>query len=299
MTVLERRNVASAPEFIGFFEHLGDFIAGTTHAPTGATTGVVICPSLFTEALRNYRREVVLARCLGTKGIAAQRFHYRGTGNSSDGDLANMTMAALGADARFARQLLVERTGISSCAFLGTRFGALVAASMARQHPEAPLVLIEPVIEGRRFFKEGLRAKVMSGFKSLSGATTVPALVEELERTGVVDILGDELAWSLYQSGQSASLAAELGTDARPILLVQLGSDEGLRPDYDKLVSSWRSQGCAVEVAMIGERSAWWFLDERDPVGQGALRSQGLDDADELATAVTTWLSETLEGARR
>lgn len=297
MTVVERPAVASAPEFTGFFEHLGGYIAGTTHAPVGATAGVVICGSLFTEALRNYRREVVLARCLGAKGIAAQRFHYRGTGNSSDGDPAKMTLATLVADARFARQVLVQRTGIGACAFLGTRFGALVAASMAREYPQAPLVLIEPVVEGRRFLKEGLRAKVMSGFKSISGATTVPALVSELERAGVVDILGDELSWSLYQSAQTTSLAAELGPEPRPILLVQLGSDEGLQPDYEKLVSSWRAGGCAVEVALVGERSAWWFLDERDPVGQGALRSQGLDDADELASVVLAWLDGALDGA--
>lgn len=287
---LEREPRPGQHERTGFFVHDDAVIAAVTHAPPAATAGVVICPSLFTEALRNYRREVVLARSLASRGIAAQRFHYRGTGNSSECD-DGMTFDGLCADARFAKELLDQATGVTRGAYLGTRFGGLVAASLAATDPGAPLVLIEPVLDPARFFKEGLRAKIMSGFRGNGAAGTVGALMEQLEANGVVDLLGDELEWTLCESSREHTLTAELGNAPGPILIVQLGADEPVRPDYERLSTAWEANGCEVEVARVGDRSAWWFMDERDPVGVGALRSQGLGAVDDLTARIVEWLT--------
>lgn len=294
--VVDREPTPGQHERTGFFESPTGVLAAVTHAPVGATAGLLICPSLFTEALRNYRREVVLARWVAATGIAAQRFHYRGTGNSSDPD-GGMTFAGLRADAEFANRLLELHTGVERVAYLGTRFGGLVAASLACATPGAPVVLIEPVLEAARFFKEGMRAKIMSGFRGSGSAGTVAALMAELESDGVVDLLGDELEWSLYESARDTTLIAEMGPDPRPILIVQLGADEPVRPDYQRLQATWVDQGFEVEVAQVGDRSAWWFMDERDPVGVGALRSQGLA-GDDLTLGIVEWITATLGGQR-
>ncbi len=285
----EREPTPGQHERTGFFERDDAVLAAVTHAPEGAGSGVLICPSLFTEALRNYRREVILARSLASRGIAAQRFHYRGTGNSSECD--DMTFEGLCADARFAKDLLDQTTSVARFAYLGTRFGGLVAASLAATSPGAPLVLIEPVLEAARFFKEGLRAKIMSGFRGAGSAGTVAGLMQELEAKGVVDLLGDELEWTLCDSTRETTLVSALGSDPRPILIIQLGADEPVRPDYERLSTTWRDQGCDVEVARVGDRSAWWFMDERDPVGVGALRSQGLEAVDDLTAGIVKWLT--------
>ncbi len=61
----------------------GSRILGLTSLPAGsARAGVVICSPVFKEARTNYRREVLLSLALARAGIAAQRFQYRGTGNS-------------------------------------------------------------------------------------------------------------------------------------------------------------------------------------------------------------------------
>ena len=49
--------------------------------------GVVACPSIYQDLFAGYRDEVLLARSLAARGIAVQRFHYRGAGHS-DGDVA-------------------------------------------------------------------------------------------------------------------------------------------------------------------------------------------------------------------
>ena len=70
-------------EFFGETESL----FGCRHMPasTDASAGVVICSPLFTDATVNSHREMRVGRWLARAGIVAQRFHYRGTGES-DGD---------------------------------------------------------------------------------------------------------------------------------------------------------------------------------------------------------------------
>src|SRR5579864_3975497 len=68
---------------VGFVGAAGQRLFATLHLPAGTpSSGVVICSPLFVEAERNYRREVLLGRCLAEHGVACVRFHYRGTGNS-------------------------------------------------------------------------------------------------------------------------------------------------------------------------------------------------------------------------
>ena len=52
-----------------------------------------------------------------------------------------------------------------------------------------------------------------------------------------------------------------------------------------------------MEIARVGDRSAWWFMDERDPVGVGALRSQGMGAVDDLTARIVGWLTAHLGSA--
>ncbi|MDP8959415.1 MAG: alpha/beta hydrolase, partial [Actinomycetota bacterium] len=117
----------------------GQRLFGFLHLPEGRPrAGIVVCSPLHAEFLRNYRREVLVARALAARGFAVQRFHYRGTG-SSDGQASEATYETMRQDALLAAGHVLERSGATRLGFLGTRWGALVAAAGAAGFPGAPL----------------------------------------------------------------------------------------------------------------------------------------------------------------
>ena len=87
--------------------------------PRGLT---LICPPLADDLVRNYRREVVLARRLARQGVASQRFQYRSTGNSL-GDAQEMGWAQLVDDAANVRHLGAAARAVGSAWHCALRAG--------------------------------------------------------------------------------------------------------------------------------------------------------------------------------
>jgi pimeloyl-ACP methyl ester carboxylesterase len=251
----------------GFSEEAGFFgpgpqrLFGVLHRPSGpALGGIVICPSIFAEFFTGYRMDVVLARALASRGLAVQRFHYRGEGHS-DGGADEMTYATMREDALAAAQLLLDRAGIGRLAFLGTRFGGLLAASAASEHSGCPLVLCEPTLEARRFFREAWRAALIRDVKEGSARRASPErLGDALEREGTVDVLGFGISRPLFESVDGRTLIGELGEGARRVLLVQLARGSSLRRDFETAAAALRGLGCDVDVELVAEEVAGWFL---------------------------------------
>src|SRR5262249_37166411 len=125
---------------------------GVMHLPAGTpAAAVVIASPLHEEMVKNYRPEVLLARALAARGIAAQRFHYRGFGHS-DGDPADTTFDSMLDDLAAAASHLSARTGLERVMYVGTRLGGLVA-SFANTNRD-PIVLWEPVANSERYFRD-------------------------------------------------------------------------------------------------------------------------------------------------
>jgi alpha/beta superfamily hydrolase len=258
----ERRGPRGTRDLVGTFGPGPDRLAGATYVPAAtAAGGLVIVPSICNDFLRSYRREVVLARQLANRGVAVQRFHYRGTGNSY-GDELELTYCRMREDAAVARSRLAEVVGPGPVAFLGTRFGALVAAAAAREVPGAPLVLLDPAPSAERFFREAWRAPMARDLREGEDPTTKDILLSRLESQGWVDILGHTVGRDLHESSLGHVLLEEIGPEPRPILVVQLGGLGGLRPDNERLVTDLRDQGFPVDVEIAGEEQTWWFFEE-------------------------------------
>ncbi len=152
-------------EEASFFRSGSHRLFGVLHRPTApAAGGLVVCPSIHAEFIAGYRIEVSLARALASRGIAVQRFHYYGTGHSG-GEADETSFATMRADALAAAERLSKHAEVGGPAFLGTRFGALVAASAASEHPESSLLLVEPTLEARRFFRDAWRAVLIRDVK--------------------------------------------------------------------------------------------------------------------------------------
>lgn len=278
-------------EIEDFFGPDGDAIAACTHLPKGeAEIGLVICPSLFNEFIKNYRRDVLLARGLAAHGVAVQRFHWRGTGHS-DGDHTTITFDTMREDVACAATQLRAMSGVTKLAYLGTRFGALPAANVAVADG-APLAVFEPVLDAGGFFREGFRAKMMANLKTKDPQQlTREQLLEELTVTGSLDVLGDPVGRALYESTAGRSLAGELGDQPRPMLLVQLGADLELRSEFSRAVTALEALGFDVRVEKVGSREVWWFFDEREFMGENNNRPLGMGTFEELAPMVADWLA--------
>jgi alpha/beta superfamily hydrolase len=266
-------------ETVEFFGAENDRIAGTTYAPVERKPvgGMVVCPSICNDFLRNYRREVMLARRLGAQQVAVQRFHYRGTGNS-DGEEMALTYPAMQADVARAVGRLDEAVGAGPRAFLGSRFGALLAASAASAVPGAPLILIDPVVAADRFFREAWRASLAGALREGRRPPGREAMLAEFDQHGSVDILGHTVGHALYASASGRTLMGELGDTIRPVLLMQLGG-QSLRPDNERLVADLTDLGFSIDVEIADYVQSWWFFDEEEP------------PPSELVPAVAAWVA--------
>ena len=255
------------------------------HEPDGAITGaVLICPSVLADFVSNYQREVHLARELAAAGVATLRYHPTGMGDS-DGDPARVTLDTLSADAVWATDALRTMVGNVPIGFLGVRWGALAAVAAARAiaPPPVPMVLIEPVADFRRFFREAWRSRAMSALAASDDpAAKKQKLVDVLSSQGFADIVGNVLHRPLYDSAENVDALGEFDGVIGETLVVQFRGKE-LRPELRAVVERLRAGGGAVDTATADVEESWWFRSGPRII---------LDP--ELNEIVTTWVVEHL-----
>ncbi len=268
-----------------------------THLPPQpAHSGLIVVSPLMAEFLKNYRREVLLARHLAAQGVLVRRFEYRGVGNSG-GDPATVTFPDLVDDAD---QAAHHQPRPSRWAVLGTRFGAMVAAGLAARLPGAPLVLWDPTVDDQSYFRVLERARALQqraeALSEQQGGEPAPTLVPlatAIEQAGWADVMGSSLFRPLYETTRPRSLLDELGADPRPVLILQISTLDQVRPDLASLHNRLRERGSGCELSVVaGEVENWWFR-------QGVRGFQTEEDRTltaSLLQATTTWLRLHLEG---
>lgn len=224
---------------------------------------VLICPALHAEFTRSYRRDVLLARRLARDGFAVERFHYRGTGNS-DGDSDGITVSTMRRDAAACLRHLEAWSGIDAPIVMGTRWGALIAASAASNHPSARLVLWEPLLDASRFFRDAFRTRLVNDRKSgVEQPETGKQLEGRLVAGEAVDLIGHSIHPALYESSVGLTLEGEVGSTPRSMLIVQIATLMSIRPDLARQVEGWRAAGFQVDIEAVEGAETWWLVDER------------------------------------
>jgi alpha-beta hydrolase superfamily lysophospholipase len=144
---------------------------GWLHRPGAARTsdlGMVICKPFGYEAICGHRTMRTLADSAAGLGVPVLRFDYRGTGDSADGDASADQIEVWLRDVAAAISTLRRCAGVSRVCLLGFRLGALLAALAAagRAGVDA-LILVAPVIEGRRYVRE-LRTTALAAAANVS-----------------------------------------------------------------------------------------------------------------------------------
>lgn len=268
-------------EVVEFFGPGPDRLLGLRYTPTHIEprAGVVICEPLLSQFIAHYRYGTLMARRLAAAGLVVQRFHYRSTGNS-DGDIRDLTLDTMNEDASMAADVLKERSGVGDVAFLGVQIGSYPAARASR--PGSPVVLDSPPRSGSDYLKNAFRSHAVVMMQS--GVETKPreALLSQLERDGVVTLLGARLSDSLYRSLQNRSILDEMGDQIRPVLLIG-GSQSGeLKPVVEKLRQDMLAAGFDVDAVARRKEDPFWYVDHAAP--------EDHKESAELAEEIGRWL---------
>ncbi len=139
---------------------------GWLHRPrikAGADVGLIICQPFGYEAICSHRGARALAEAAAALGVPALRFDYLGTGDSAEIDPQADQIDVWSRDVLTAIEELQRRSGVARICLLGFRLGALLAAQVANQSAAVRgLVLIAPVVSGRRYLRE-LRTTRLAG----------------------------------------------------------------------------------------------------------------------------------------
>lgn len=139
---------------------------GWLHAPAEAHRfgdfGVVLCNPFGYESVCVHRTYRHIAERAAASGIAALRFDYHGTGDSSGDDYEDDRLRMWVSSVHAAVDELKSRTGVRRICLVGLRLGATLAALAAAGRDDINgLVAIAPVVKGRAFLRE-LRALALS-----------------------------------------------------------------------------------------------------------------------------------------
>jgi pimeloyl-ACP methyl ester carboxylesterase len=248
----DRRNADGFSETVGFDD--SGLLRFTVTPDTASKATLVMASSLFAEFQRNYRRETLLARAAAGAGFASIRFHYRGVGNS---------LSSIAPDLDTITEDLnrVAASVDGPVILVGTRLGALAVARV-RRTLDVPAVVWEPVIDGGRWVEEVLRAalarEVAQG-SDVSADTIRRRWADE----GVAFVLGETVPAGIVNQVGATGLAAEMGGNS-PVLAVQMGRNDRIRPDVEKLRAELETNGVPTRVLAIVGRQTWWVNEGGD-----------------------------------
>lgn len=209
---------------------------GWYHAPEAPRgDGVVLCNPLGLEMTRAHRGYRALAERLAAAGIAALRFDWHGTGDSSGEERDPDRVATWVGDLHLAIDELRRRSGAGEVALVGLRAGAALAAHVAAERGDiAALALWMPSTSGAAWVAE--TAKLHQLYLRI------------VQQDGAPEPGGEELLGSFASSATIADLARIdlYALDRRPAPRLLLVDDGGLR-DAERLRERLGSLGGAVE----------------------------------------------------
>jgi pimeloyl-ACP methyl ester carboxylesterase len=261
--VLSNNHPHAGRESAAFLGPPGRQILCYSYEPTTELRGsVVICPPLFSDFSQYYRLEVRLARELVANGFSVRRFHYLGTGHSDA--LADPTLESMVQDGGL---VVTDASAPPIVAFVGTRWGALVAARLSIRQPDSTrLILWEPVLDPRQFFVEAFRARMIRGLKAGMPSLTPDAAFDRLQATGLFDVLGWPVNRRLVEDSIHTNLRELLlfGHIPRSLLLFQVASSNSLRTEYTELAQALSEGGWDVNTHVAVSRQPWWFANDQD-----------------------------------
>lgn len=222
-TTKERLSQSSArleePLYFASGEHR---LFGWLHRPDqqGAAIGLVICNPFGYEAICSHRSVRTFAEAAAASGVPTLRFDYVGTGNSDDLDPSAEQISIWTQDVLAAVRELQRASGVERVCLLGFRLGALLASLAAAQcEAVTSLILVAPVISGRRYLRE-LRTVHLAASQNAVVAPTPSALTEESSTEESFEVSGFALSPATIRTLTAVDMTSISVAPAQRILIL-------------------------------------------------------------------------------
>ena len=210
---------AGAPSEPLYFPSGNHQLFAWLHRPAdarGPDMGLVICKPFGYEATCAHRSMRVFAATAAALGIPVLRFDYLGTGDSADGDPGSEQIGTWLEDVAAAVSELRRRTGVKRVCLLGLRLGALLATAAAQRAALADaLILIAPVLDGRRYLRE-LRTMALAG----AGAANASVGDKQAARAGSLEVSGYVLSAATIARLSQTAVSSGAAAPARDMLII-------------------------------------------------------------------------------
>jgi pimeloyl-ACP methyl ester carboxylesterase len=237
------------------FDSGGERCFGLLHLPTAGPqdTGYAVCHSYGDEFQNLRRTERAVARALASRGFPVLRFDRRGFGDS-DGSLAEATLERQLGDVRAALSHLARATGVTHLGLAGARFGGLVAGLVAREGDTDRLILMNPAVRGGQYLNQLIK---QTRITQLSTAGAPPRslrdLMDELDATGMVNVIAHPLHRHLYGAVQHVDLSADMGGFHGEALVTHSTKGSGVPEPLEALRRAIEASGGTCRVELVEE----------------------------------------------
>ena len=202
------------------------------HPDRVANFAVVVCKPFGYEAICAHRSVRAFADAAASVGAPTLRFDYAGTGDSSEIDPQANQLEIWIQDVLAAVSEVRRLAGVQRVYLLGFRLGALLATLAAARCSEvAGLILVAPILSGRRYVRELRTMKLAAsmGSESSSGAAGAAGI-------GSMEVSGFQFSASTIASFANIDLKAK----GAPVTAEMLVIDGTSMP----LARTWSEELC-------------------------------------------------------
>jgi pimeloyl-ACP methyl ester carboxylesterase len=268
----------TAPSFPIYFDSGGHSLFGWFQGPPGhlmADVGMVICKPFGYEAICAHGGLRAFADAAAALGMPTLRVDYLGTGDSAPIDPEADQLEVWRRDVVAAVAELRRRTGVRQVCLLGVRLGALLATLAAAEcDVPTPLILIAPVVSGRRYVRDLRTTRLAARMGKDESSSRAPGESPEAA-PGSMEVSG----FTLSAATLAALARLDLKTGDRPatsdVLLIdgknmpgaaaawaQHLSDLGIRTTYTALsglieMIMTPPQFATIPLEMVAATQAW------------------------------------------
>lgn len=254
------------------------------HVEAVAGIGLVICKPFGYEALCSHRSTRAFAEAAAALGVPTLRFDYLGTGDSADIDPHANQLEIWSRDVVAAIDELKRRTGVERVCLLGFRLGALIAVLAAAECKAVnALILIAPVISGRRYLREirTTHLAAMLGADPAKSLAHVPSDIESAD-PGSMEVSGFPLSAATLRALAQVDISTATALSASNVLVI----------DGDSLPVS---RGWATAISGLGAYVKYQALPGL--IQMIITAPQFAKIPHEMITAVCDWLTPLIRGS--